>query len=193
MIDLIKSITHRDQSGLIIKNIKNPVICEVGVRTGGYFDTLLTENVSKAYGVDIWRSTSLTGQNDNLYDQNTLDYQYREVFKKYRNDARVKLIREFSVNAASFFEDEYFDFIYIDADHTYKAVTEDLNAWFPKLKKGGILSGHDYITPEMTIQLGHSVPFGVIEAVTSFRVNNNIDDSKFHLTSELYATYFILK
>ena len=43
------------------------------------------------------------------------------------------------------FEDESLDFIYIDANHAYDFVVEDINLWFPKLKKGGIFSGHDYL------------------------------------------------
>jgi hypothetical protein len=41
---------------------------------------------------------------------------------------------------------EPLDFVYIDANHNYEYVKEDLEAWYPKLKKGGILSGHDYPT-----------------------------------------------
>lgn len=192
-MNIIKTIKKREEVVNLIRSLENPKICEVGVRTGGYFDFLLQDNVSEAYGVDIWRSTDSTGQNDNLYDQNTLDNQYNEVFTKYRHDNRVRLIREFSVNAARFFPDEYFDFIYIDADHTYDAVKEDLQAWYPKIKKGGILSGHDYISAQKTIQLGHSVPFGVIEAVSEFKTENNIDENNFHITEELYATYYIIK
>lgn len=192
-LEKLQKIIHRDQMGTFIKTLKDPVICEVGVRTGGNFDTLLTSNVKLAIGVDIWRETGATGQNDNLYDQSILDEQYLEVFNKYLGDDRVKLIREFSGNAAKFFEDETFDFIYIDADHTYEAVTEDLNAWYPKLKVGGVLAGHDYIPRETTIKLGHSVPFGVVEAVADFREKNEISNENFHLTNEAYASHFTVK
>jgi predicted O-methyltransferase YrrM len=40
--------------------------------------------------------------------------------------------------------DEPLDFVYIDANHDYKYVLEDCNTWLPKIKKGGIISGHDY-------------------------------------------------
>lgn len=49
-----------------------------------------------------------------------------------------------SVKAARFFADKSLDFVFIDADHTYKAVTEDIKAWLPKVKPGGLLAGHDY-------------------------------------------------
>ena len=40
--------------------------------------------------------------------------------------------------------DNFFDYIYIDAEHTYEAVKKDLRAWYPKLKKNGTLFGDDY-------------------------------------------------
>eukprot|EP00758_Cryptobia_borreli_P017344 Tbor_TRINITY_DN6182_c4_g1::TRINITY_DN6182_c4_g1_i3::g.22011::m.22011 len=39
----------------------------------------------------------------------------------------------------------YFDYIYVDARHDYKGVLDDISQWWPKLKKGGIMAGHDYV------------------------------------------------
>ena len=49
-----------------------------------------------------------------------------------------------SIEASSKYEDNFFDYIYIDAEHTFKAVTKDLEVWYPKLKKNGTLFGDDY-------------------------------------------------
>lgn len=49
-----------------------------------------------------------------------------------------------SVKAAKRFEDESLDFVFIDADHSDRAVREDIAAWLPKVKIGGLLCGHDY-------------------------------------------------
>ena len=48
------------------------------------------------------------------------------------------------------------DIVFLDADHKYKSVKEDIEAWYPKVRKGGILSGHDFRYTE----------WGVIKAVT---------------------------
>lgn len=186
-------IRNRNQIKDIISSLENPVICEVGVRFGDNFKNMLTNNVSEAYGIDIWQNTGLDGQNDALCTQEELDSQYNLVIEKFKSDNRVKIIRDYSVNCAKLFSDEYFDFIYLDADHTYQSVLEDLNSWWPKIKKGGILSGHDYIDGDLTIKLGHSVRFGVVDAVNEFLTNNNIKSDNFHLTSEQYASYFIIK
>jgi len=57
---------------------------------------------------------------------------------------RVRYHQRPSVEVAKDFPDEYFDYVYIDAIHEYDNVTEDIKAWFPKVKKGGILAGHDF-------------------------------------------------
>jgi hypothetical protein len=79
-----------------------------------------------------------------------------------KNTKRVKHvvnpIRKPSVEAAKLYEDQSLDFVFLDADHSYKSVTEDLNAWFPKLKPGAIFAGHDFNNPL----------FGVREAVENF-------------------------
>src|SRR3990167_1120114 len=65
-------------------------------------------------------------------------------------------------------EDESIDFVFIDGDHTYNGVMADLLLWYPKLKSGGILSGHDYVESEKN-------NYGVIEAVNEFVEDNKID------------------
>ena len=54
------------------------------------------------------------------------------------------IIDDWSVSAAKQFTDRSLDFVYIDADHSYESCLADINAWHPKIRVGGILSGHDY-------------------------------------------------
>ena len=69
------------------------------------------------------------------------------------------------MKAAPLFSNEYFDFIYIDGDHDYEAVRSDLEVWYPKLKKFGVMCGDDF---------GHPSGFGVIQAVTEFAFRNKV-------------------
>lgn len=56
----------------------------------------------------------------------------------------VNPIREESVAASRLYEDNSIDIVFIDACHHYDCITEDISAWYPKVKHGGILAGHDY-------------------------------------------------
>jgi len=69
---------------------------------------------------------------------------YKGVSQSMLKYKQLRVLRLLSVEASTLFPDEYFDMVYIDAFHTYKAVTQDIEAWFPKVKIGGILGGHDY-------------------------------------------------
>lgn len=59
----------------------------------------------------------------------------------------IKPIRLTSTQASHLYEDESLDFVFIDADHTKEGITSDLSCWFPKIKHGGVLAGHDYDYP----------------------------------------------
>jgi hypothetical protein len=56
----------------------------------------------------------------------------------------INPIRGFSYNIVSQYEDDSIDFLFIDGAHDYESVKKDLNDWYPKVKKNGIIAGHDY-------------------------------------------------
>jgi hypothetical protein len=56
----------------------------------------------------------------------------------------VEKIKDSSLNASGKFEDRSIDVVYIDGDHRYEAVVQDIKKWLPKVKPGGYLAGHDY-------------------------------------------------
>lgn len=59
-------------------------------------------------------------------------------------EAWVNIVRDYSVNFAKRFEDESVDWCFIDGDHSYESVCADILAWWPKMKKGRWIGGHDY-------------------------------------------------
>ena len=59
----------------------------------------------------------------------------------------VRVIQKESTKAAADFTDQSLDFVFIDANHSYEHVKADIEAWKPKMKVGGMLSGHDYGEP----------------------------------------------
>lgn len=74
------------------------------------------------------------------WDMSTLKLKAHTIAENHRNI----LVMDYSTHEAStLFQDESFDLVFIDADHTYEGVTQDIKDWMPKLKKGGYLFGHD--------------------------------------------------
>ncbi len=59
--------------------------------------------------------------------------------------SRLTAHQRLSVDAAADFADQSLDFVFIDARHTYEATRQDLAAWWPKVKPGGLLAGHEYV------------------------------------------------
>lgn len=59
-------------------------------------------------------------------------------------------LRMTSIRGAATFYDETVSFLMLDGDHSYEAVKADIAAWLPKMKKGGVISGDDYLWPGVT-------------------------------------------
>lgn len=59
---------------------------------------------------------------------------------------KIKIIRKTSVQAAKSFKPNSVDFVFIDGNHDTQSVQSDIDAWYPKVKVGGIIAGHDYKT-----------------------------------------------
>ena len=77
------------------------------------------------------------------------------------------IVRMPSLDAVHDFEDGSLDFVYLDGDHEFSSVTADLTAWLPKLRPGGIMSGHDYVRRNAaSLRRGYIVQ--VVEALAGF-------------------------
>jgi predicted O-methyltransferase YrrM len=75
----------------------------------------------------------------------------------YKN---IQLITKTSDDAADDFNDEVFDFVYIDGIHQYENVLSDIKNYLPKIKKGGVIGGHDYVSNWPGVQLAVNEIFG---------------------------------
>ena len=100
------------------------------------------------------------------------------VFNWVKKDADARLkpfldkivwLIKFSSEAKSEIPDNL-DFVYIDGNHAYEYCLEDIKNYYPKVKKGGIIGGHDY-TPSPAPE---PVNFGVRKAVDEFASKNNL-------------------
>ena len=115
--------------------------------------------MKKIYLVDPWKEYIDNDFGEIVDNQKIHDERYEFVKKRFQKNTKVEIIRKISVDVSKQFPDNYFDFIYLDGDHSYEAVKMDLNHWHPKLKKYGVMCGDDF---------GHISGRGVIEAVQEF-------------------------
>lgn len=150
---------------------------EVGSWLGASICYLATEfkhrnKRAEIYAVDTWK-----GSNEEAHTKLLAGMGGAEVlYSKFLNHIRqanvadmVKPIRMSSVEASMQFENESLDVVFIDASHEYKDVLDDINHWYPKIKKGGIISGHDYVP-------GHKVSeAGVIRAVNEIFLGQHLE------------------
>jgi hypothetical protein len=138
----------RKSQEYIVERIKGPMVAaEVGVFKGGNALRILSMNVKELILVDPYSAFTYIRRD---YIQKELDEAMKIMLERitpYIKNGTVNFLRKPSVEAAKLFPDNYFDFVYIDGDHSYEAAKADIIAWYPKVKNGGILSGHDYPTP----------------------------------------------
>lgn len=109
----------------------NGIIAEVGVQNGIHaFEIMNDLRPSMLYLIDMMKDWEKT--KDNLKD--------------FQN---ISIISKSSIEAAQDFKDNFFDLVYIDAEHSYEAVKQDIEAWTPKAKDYGIVAGHDWKLEEV--------------------------------------------
>ena len=157
-------------------------IAEIGVEYGGYTDTYFDEKHDINL-IDMWE----TKGNDYYFSsrEGQVEEGYDKVLKKYGSKPNVKMVKMKSSDASKLYEDEYFDWIYIDADHSYDGVKEDILNWWPKLKKGGLFSGHDF---DPSRNDSNYEMYGVRKAVEEIFGDN------FNLTKEEnYKSWYVFK
>ena len=154
---------------------ENSVCVEIGVE-GGSFSQLMVETLApqKLYLIDPWepgydKNSPVThyggGPQRTAYSTVENMAHVQTVFSREIESGQVELKRGFSYDVVDDFPDDYFDFIYIDATHIYESVKADLNAYLPKLKKSGVMAGHDYFS--------NNGVFSVIPAVDEFVRTHN--------------------
>ena len=114
---------------------------EIGVYKGEFSEVLAKGFNGNLYSIDPWRLYKDYG---NSRGQKRLDEQYRQTQERLSKYPNSKIIRKTSMEALEDFEDGSLDFVYIDGNHQFAYVAEDVYHWAIKLRKGGILCGHDY-------------------------------------------------
>ncbi len=197
---------NRNQIGELLKHFNlNGKGVELGTFKGEFSNKILNSWTGKLYMVDVWRPLSDDEYDDMSNHKNHIDA-YSNVIHNIRGfEDRAFMLRMKGEYASELFEDESLDFVYIDANHTYQGVKDDINLWFPKVKKGGLLLGHDYLPSRMYKEGDKDIPvylnvgdiknkyagmFGVNPAVDEFVKEYGYE---LKVTEEDLGTWWIIK
>lgn len=131
------------------------ILVEVGVYHGRSLSYLTVEAINSGkklqiYGVDCFYEDGVD---------------MRGVYEDFiKNTMPIKdnftLVKKESVPASDMFADESLFFVFLDGDHKYEAVKADIKAWLPKIKKGGVLAGHDYCNGWIGVDMAVSEVLG---------------------------------
>jgi len=177
---------------------------EIGALRGDFSEEILRVwTGKKLLLVDAWRHLSDYLDSWNFSDEE-MEEHYRFAKKRLAPFGdRVSIIRELSDRAAITIQDESLDFIYIDANHSYAAVRKDLESWYPKLRPGGLMSGHDYFDAQADADLEPILASSFVAAskneLTSYGVKSAVDEFaerlgvKLFVTPETFPTWLFLK
>lgn len=117
---------------------------EIGVFKGEFSKHILSNWDGTLYMIDVWRPLG----EEYLDSSNHREHlsAYSEAMNNISGyEDRGIMLRADSKIASDMFPDDTFDFVYIDANHAYDFVKQDIELWYPKVKWGGYLMGHDYI------------------------------------------------
>jgi hypothetical protein len=149
---------RRDARRLVLRRLPHASVgAEIGVWRGDFSARILRAvRPSKLHLIDPWAYQGANAYREAWYggklaaDQAAMDDVHRRVARRFAREVAagvVELHRSRSADAAREFPDAYFDWVYVDGDHLYDAVRDDLELFAPKLKAGGLLAGDDYGLP----------------------------------------------
>ena len=210
----MKNFKRKYTGGLdLIYDLDNIVGEGIGVEVGVYRGDLSKEIMrlwkgGKMFLVDIWRRV---GQEytDACNDDELLGYMMDVCEAIKGNEDRANIIRATSETASTLFQDNSLDFVYIDANHSYDHIKKDLELWYPKVKKGGVFAGHDYINIDWMGD-GNFLPNGKDKHLYNivdgkmyysgiFGINPAVDEFcekygyELDVTTEIWGTWWIIK
>ena len=132
-------VCPRNELPELFKELGFKVGAEIGVYKGN-FTRILGSGGLRIYGIDPWSAFGRGGTR-----QARDDYLYEKARRTIKDSPNCSFIRKTSMDALADFRDGSLDFVYIDANHEFRYVAEDIYEWSKKVRVDGVVSGHDYV------------------------------------------------
>lgn len=154
---------------------------EIGTDTGLYAREICEKVPGvKLFCIDPWLAYT---EADVVKDQDTADQLYQDTIKRL-SPYDCEILRKTSMEAVKDFQDNSLDFVFIDGNHEYSFVLEDIQEWTKKVKPGGIVYGHDY-TPSTEKK------YGIIEAIQKYTKDNDLEWFVLHVPGRKDKASFV--
>lgn len=164
----IKWPYRRDELARLFYELGFTKGAEIGVDRGLYSHALCSANPDlKLYCIDPWK---VYNKYDDIKEENKFARNLEHT-KRMLEGFDCEIIQRSSMGAITNFKPESLDFVYIDGNHRYEYVLEDLRGWSKIVKKGGIVSGHDYRAKSRKYKNPNA---GVGMAIDQFMEENDI-------------------
>lgn len=118
---------------------------EIGVDRGYFSEVICLANPNlHLFSIDSWSTSSFEDAlNTSSFMQKQYDIHYKSTLNRLAK-FNCQVVRKASLTAIEDFADNSLDFVYIDANHSFVNVADDIYRWEKKVKPGGIVAGHDY-------------------------------------------------
>jgi hypothetical protein len=134
----------RDRETIFASLPRGGIGAEIGVDWGEFSKVIFQRAEPRLlYLIDCWEEQPVE-----IYGHDPAnsahDVKYKQCLRWFATNEQIRMIKAYSLDAAPCFPDQYFDWLYIDANHLQ--CYADIRAWWPKVKSGGWMMGHDYVT-----------------------------------------------
>ena len=119
-------------------------------------------DISEYKKIHVWIVDSWQGSSNELDTHHKL-VKHSDIYSSFlenMRDRNFKHLKALSCEASLHFDNESCDVVFIDMEHTYEAVKNDIELWLPKVKSGGYLAGHDYQTSWQGVMQAVDEKFG---------------------------------
>lgn len=145
-------------------------IVEIGVKAGDYTKVLCEANPqATVYGVDPWVKYPGYMDGSPINREDWFNSQLGKAVQRLSRYRNCRLLRKFSMEAVREFDAESVDMVYIDGNHGFENVTQDIEMWESRVRPGGIVAGHDY----KPMKVPHE-RIEVVEAVNKYTAAHGI-------------------